>query len=172
MSYFAEWNNKIGDASDQGRYNNFVKEYYTLERGAYEHILSGYPDTEWKGTAKELADRLDFNGNMVIFAGFLDGINESLKNSIDLDSVADDTELELDIDYEKLLYNMHDAKADWLYNLEEWDNVLTPERREEIGKQYRTEHIAISNKVGRNDPCTCGSGKKYKKCCGAKDVAR
>jgi len=23
------------------------------------------------------------------------------------------------------------------------------------------------NKVGRNDPCICGSGKKYKKCCGA-----
>ncbi|MFQ5428006.1 MAG: SEC-C metal-binding domain-containing protein, partial [Thermodesulfobacteriota bacterium] len=22
-------------------------------------------------------------------------------------------------------------------------------------------------KIGRNDPCTCGSGKKYKKCCGA-----
>ena len=28
---------------------------------------------------------------------------------------------------------------------------------------YRRE----SPKVGRNDPCTCGSGKKYKKCCGA-----
>jgi preprotein translocase subunit SecA len=25
-----------------------------------------------------------------------------------------------------------------------------------------------SEKVGRNDPCPCGSGKKYKKCCGAK----
>jgi uncharacterized protein YecA (UPF0149 family) len=24
-----------------------------------------------------------------------------------------------------------------------------------------------STKVGRNDPCPCGSGKKYKKCCGA-----
>jgi len=24
-------------------------------------------------------------------------------------------------------------------------------------------HVA---KVGRNDPCSCGSGKKYKKCCG------
>jgi uncharacterized protein YecA (UPF0149 family) len=23
-------------------------------------------------------------------------------------------------------------------------------------------------KVGRNDPCPCGSGKKYKKCCGAR----
>jgi len=26
---------------------------------------------------------------------------------------------------------------------------------------------ARSSKVGRNDPCPCGSGKKYKKCCGA-----
>ena len=26
---------------------------------------------------------------------------------------------------------------------------------------------AVSRKVGRNDPCPCGSGKKYKKCCGA-----
>ena len=25
----------------------------------------------------------------------------------------------------------------------------------------------VANKVGRNDPCPCGSGKKYKKCCGA-----
>ncbi|MBT8138482.1 MAG: YchJ family protein [Gammaproteobacteria bacterium] len=28
------------------------------------------------------------------------------------------------------------------------------------------QQIAV-DKVGRNDPCTCGSGKKYKKCCGA-----
>jgi hypothetical protein len=26
---------------------------------------------------------------------------------------------------------------------------------------------ATSNKVGRNEPCPCGSGKKFKKCCGA-----
>src|ERR1700693_1982851 len=26
--------------------------------------------------------------------------------------------------------------------------------------------------VGRNDPCPCGSGKKYKKCCEAKDAAQ
>jgi len=25
---------------------------------------------------------------------------------------------------------------------------------------------AAANKVGRNDPCPCGSGKKFKKCCG------
>jgi preprotein translocase subunit SecA len=27
--------------------------------------------------------------------------------------------------------------------------------------------IRSGDKVGRNDPCPCGSGKKYKKCCGA-----
>lgn len=25
---------------------------------------------------------------------------------------------------------------------------------------------AVEKKVGRNEPCPCGSGKKYKKCCG------
>ena len=30
---------------------------------------------------------------------------------------------------------------------------------------------AVSKKVGRNDPCPCGSGKKYKKCCGINEVA-
>ena len=28
-------------------------------------------------------------------------------------------------------------------------------------------NTSSSKKVGRNDPCPCGSGKKYKKCCGA-----
>ncbi|MGZ3726797.1 MAG: YchJ family protein [Pseudobdellovibrio sp.] len=28
-----------------------------------------------------------------------------------------------------------------------------------------------SPKIGRNDPCVCGSGKKYKKCCGAESAA-
>jgi preprotein translocase subunit SecA len=29
-----------------------------------------------------------------------------------------------------------------------------------------------SAKVGRNDPCPCGSGKKYKNCCGANPAAK
>ncbi len=31
--------------------------------------------------------------------------------------------------------------------------------------------LSASEKVGRNDPCPCGSGKKYKKCCGAGNAA-
>ena len=30
----------------------------------------------------------------------------------------------------------------------------------------RTVRKTAKQKVGRNDPCPCGSGKKYKKCCG------
>jgi SEC-C motif len=29
------------------------------------------------------------------------------------------------------------------------------------------EVIAVNRKIGRNSPCSCGSGKKYKKCCGS-----
>jgi uncharacterized protein len=37
------------------------------------------------------------------------------------------------------------------------------------GDDYAVEepYVRQSPKVGRNDPCPCGSGKKYKKCCGA-----
>ena len=35
------------------------------------------------------------------------------------------------------------------------------------GEMPRPETIVNTRKVGRNDPCPCGSGKKYKKCCGA-----
>jgi len=36
---------------------------------------------------------------------------------------------------------------------------------EETGKRVK-QPPATANKIGRNDPCPCGSGKKYKKCCG------
>ena len=40
--------------------------------------------------------------------------------------------------------------------------------REEIKTGGESKQPAVNkNKVGRNDPCPCGSGKKYKKCCGA-----
>lgn len=165
MSYFSTWNEKFEDTSDQGRFNEFVNYYYETEQQAYIQILENYP-SEWKGTARDLAEQLGFEGDMVVFTGFLDGIQTSISNELDLEKLVDETEVELDIDYEKLLYNMHDAGAKWLFGLNAWDNVIPKEKREEIGKQYRKEHIAVSNKVGRNDPCPCGSGKKYKNCHG------
>jgi len=44
-------------------------------------------------------------------------------------------------------------------------NKMIEEKLEEL-KQYRIKQtLAIQKKIGRNEPCPCGSGKKYKKCC-------
>lgn len=106
-----------------------------------------------------------FGMDPVVFAGFLDGINTSLVKELDIDALTEDTVLSAEIDFEKLYWNMHEAKADWLYNLEQWEGVLSEERRKELTREFRQSKIAVSSKVGRNDPCPCGSGKKYKKCC-------
>ena len=78
------------------------------------------------------------------------------------------TTVSLDFDLEKLYYNMVEANAEWLYELPQWDALLTKERRKELFLQQRKSNTIVrEKKVGRNDPCPCGSGKKYKKCCGA-----
>ncbi len=63
-------------------------------------------------------------------------------------------------DHSKKLYNIFElydyVLSNWTgYNEDYEDNTFTPL----LAKQ------AVSEKVGRNDPCPCGSGKKYKKCC-------
>ncbi|HUS47230.1 MAG TPA: SEC-C metal-binding domain-containing protein [Phycisphaerae bacterium] len=37
-----------------------------------------------------------------------------------------------------------------------------------VEKTEKVEPIKGDAQIGRNDPCPCGSGKKYKKCCGGK----
>jgi preprotein translocase subunit SecA len=37
---------------------------------------------------------------------------------------------------------------------------------QESGKTQQQPLKREGEKIGRNDPCPCGSGKKYKKCCG------
>ena len=47
---------------------------------------------------------------------------------------------------------------------------LEPDKPEDIADLERLlnppKPMVAEKKVGRNDPCPCGSGKKYKKCCG------
>lgn len=100
--------------------------------------------------------------------GFLDGINESLNETLDLESMDESTTVHLDIDLEKLFYNMLDAKADYLYELPQWDAIFSDDKRKEIRKAFNNSKTVRSEvRIGRNDPCPCGSGKKYKKCHGA-----
>jgi SWIM/SEC-C metal-binding protein len=42
-----------------------------------------------------------------------------------------------------------------------------PEDLSDLDKALNPPTLLQSAKVGRNDACTCGSGRKFKKCCGA-----
>ena len=108
-----------------------------------------------------------FNVEVLIMTGFLDGINDSLKNPNPIETMEEDTQVNLDYDKEKLYYNMVGAKADWLYELPQWDNLLDEAKRKELYKKQKLSGTVIKGKkIGRNEPCPCGNGKKYKNCCG------
>ena len=73
----------------------------------------------------------------------------------------------LAFDKERLYKNMVAAKADWLYELPQWKEIFSEEELKKFYKEQKeSTTIRKPKKIGRNDPCPCGSGKKYKKCCG------
>ena len=75
--------------------------------------------------------------------------------------------LSLAFDKVKLYKNMVDAKADWLYNLPMWDDIFDKETKRSLYlEQKKSGTVVVGKKIGRNDPCPCGSGRKYKQCCG------
>lgn len=149
---------------DQKQAADFWNSYFIQEKGIYEKILAANEEPV-SGTVKELADR--FGVEVLMMTGFLDGINDSLKKANPIETMEEDTPVSLDYDKEKLYYNMVGCKADWLYELPQWDSLLSEERRKELYKAQKLSGTVVKDKkIGRNDPCPCGSGKKYKKCCG------
>ncbi|MCI6915723.1 MAG: SEC-C domain-containing protein [Lachnospiraceae bacterium] len=153
----------LDDRTPEGK--QFWLNYFGVEKGIYEKLLADVTVVE-KGTIKELADK--YGTTVQLMTGFLDGIDDSLKESNKLDEVEDENaEMTLDIDPEKLYMNMVQCEAEWLYTLPQWDQIFDKDKQKELyltEKKSRT--IKKEGKIGRNDPCPCGSGKKYKKCCG------
>lgn len=164
MSLYQEWVD-LYEGQTNETFQKFWNEYSAAETKIYTELLSS-PESKYEGVVKDKAAELDID--IKIFMGFLDGINDSLKESLDIENIEPDTQFSLDVDYEKLYFNMLDAKADYLYTLSQWDAILTEEKRAEITKAFKKSKTVVKEvRIGRNDPCPCGSGKKYKKCCGA-----
>lgn len=168
MGLFEQWTNMTSSAAAQTS-GAFWKDYDNLETHFYEVLLDEAKETtEHKGTVADLAAHYEVDP--VPFTGILSGINESLKEPVDLADLEADSEIAFDVDLEELYRNMLNAKAEHLYTLSEWDPLYSEDERREIRRDWlekRTAHTAHS--VGRNDPCPCGSGKKYKNCCWKKD---
>ncbi len=152
------------NTADRGELQRLWTDYFEKEKNIYAEILKT-PDKEVKGTVAELAEK--FGVELSIMVGFLDGINDSLVKENPIETMDADTKVSLKFDKEKLYKNMVAAGADWLYGLEEWNDIFTPERQKELYKEQKKSTTVVNEaKVYPNDPCPCGSGKKYKKCCG------
>lgn len=163
MTLFEQWRDLIENQTDE-TFNDFWVEYSEAETKIYSDLLDK-PGEIVSGTLGELA--AGYEVRPAIYMGFLDGINSSLRNTIDFESFDESSQVELDIDLEKLYFNMLAAEADYLYGLPQWETLLSEEKRQEILKAYKKSKTVVKGKkIGRNDPCPCGSGKKYKKCCG------
>ena len=164
MGLLQQWRDTAYSQTDKKVLQKFWTDYFMIEKGIYEKLLSE-PDVKVKGTVKELAAKYEIP--VMTMVGFLDGIDESLIVPNPIEEMDEDTEVNLIFDKEKLYKNIVDAKADWLYGLPMWDNIFDEDKKKALYREAKKANTVIKGKkVGRNDPCPCGSGKKYKFCCG------
>ena len=164
MSLYNTWRSLSENHNSQEEEVKFWEEYLQKETEIYNEILNSKKDVI-EGKVSDLAQT--FNTSVEYMMGFIDGISESLKEDLDLESIEADTKVTVKIDWEKLYYNMVSVEAHWLYNLQGWNDILSEDKRKELQKAFKaTKTVVKEDKIGRNEPCPCGSGKKFKKCCG------
>lgn len=165
MTLLEKWQSVAYDEhADRNVLQQFWTRYFTLEKGVYEKLLST-PDEAVEGTVKDLAEK--YGLDLMDMVGFLDGINDSLVTPNPIETMDENTVVSLVYDKEKLYKNMVDARADWLYNLPQWKDIFSEDKLRQLYKEQKNSGtVRKGPKVGRNDPCPCGSGKKYKYCCG------
>jgi len=165
MGLLKQWRDvAYSQEADKAQLQKFWNTYFAIEKSIYEQLLTN-PDEVVTGTVKELSEK--YGVNVLTMAGFLDGINDSLTTPNPIEEMEEDTVVSLGFDKVRLYQNMVDAKADWLYELPMWNNIFTAEQKKALYlEQKKSGTVVKAAKIGRNDPCPCGSGKKYKQCCG------
>ncbi|MBR1454946.1 MAG: SEC-C domain-containing protein [Lachnospiraceae bacterium] len=165
MALIDNWHEIAYDTTDQNEMKKVWEKYFKEEKEIYKKLLSDV-NKEVVGTVENLAN--EYGMDITYFIGFLEGINESIEKPNPIEKLKESSKVKIKIKPEDLYYNMVKAKASWLYELTEWDNILSKEKRDELYRKCKDSLIIKrdGDKVYPNDPCPCGSGKKYKKCCG------
>lgn len=165
MALLEQWRSTAySETLNKGELQRLWTKYFEQEKEIYAQLLAE-PKTEVKGTVKELAEK--YGVTIMTMTGFLDGINDSLKEENPIETMEEDTVVSLAFDTEKLYKNMVAASADWLYELPQWNDIYDEDTRKALYKEQKLSTTVVNEaKVYPNDPCPCGSGKKYKKCCG------
>jgi len=165
MGLYEQWIRLSRD--QQGNPVNHVwDDYLAKEKIVYQGLIKN-KENKIQGTVKEISEQ--FKLTPVQMCAFFDGINECVDNVPPLGDIEEDTKIDLVLDFKRLYKQMVEYKAENLYTMPEWETIFTKDEQKELYKEQKSSHTIVraDEKVGRNDPCTCGSGKKYKKCCGA-----
>ena len=76
------------------------------------------------------------------------------------------------IEYKKEAFNLFEnllnkLKLDYVTILINLKVIEATENKKELSEPKKINPKYVGKKMSRNEPCFCGSGKKYKKCCGA-----
>ena len=167
MALLKTWRDMAySETANKGDLQRLWSDYFQKEKDIYAELLKN-PDEVVSGTVAELAEK--YGIDIMTMTGFLDGINDSLKEANPIEEMEEDTKVNLAFDKELLYKNMVAAGADWLYELPEWEEIFDEDKRKELYREQKLSMTVVKpDKVYPNDPCPCGSGKKYKKCCGKK----
>ena len=167
MELLKKWRETAySQTANKGDLQRLWDDYFQKEKEIYAQLLTN-PDEEVKGTVRELAEK--YGVDIMTMTGFLDGINDSLKEANPIEEMEEDTQVSLAFEKELLYKNMVAAGADWLYELPEWEPIFDEDKRKALYREQKSSTTIVKpDKVYPNDPCPCGSGKKYKKCCGKK----
>jgi preprotein translocase subunit SecA len=135
-----------------------------MMRWLERHIILDIVDGQWKDhllTLDHLKEGIGLRGY-----GQKDPLVEFKKEAFIL---FEDMMNRIDTEIVRLLYLMQPAKPE-----QEAERIERRQRRAQQELQYSAgaaqeeapRPVRTGVKIGRNDPCPCGSGKKYKKCCG------
>ena len=130
MELLEKWREiAYSETANKGDLQRLWSAYFQKEKDIYADLLKN-PDEEVKGTVKELAEK--YNVDIMTMTGFLDGINESLKEANPIEEMEEDTQVSLAFEKELLYKNMVAAGADWLYELPEWEAIFDEEDRKSV----------------------------------------
>ena len=140
MALLEQWRAMAySEKANKGDLQRLWTSYFEKEKEIYAQLLKN-PDEVVKGTVKELADK--YGVDIMTMTGFLDGIDESLVEANPIEEMEEDTEVNLGFDKERLYKNMVAAGADWLYGLEEWNDIFDEEKQKEL---YKEQVLAITD---------------------------
>ncbi|BEP27908.1 preprotein translocase subunit SecA [Helicovermis profundi] len=147
-----------------------------LEKKLLEYAFNKYEEKEEEVTSERMRELERYVLLKIVDSKWIDHIDamEQLKQGIGLRAVGNEDPVRayqfegFDM-FNEMTENIQSDTVRLLYNV----NVETDTTRKKVavitneGPVETKKPVKRGVKIGRNDPCPCGSGKKYKKCCGA-----